>query len=159
LGSSEQLGGLLDAVAAPGKTPSAGAAAAWACGLAAALVEMAGGERAGPLRARALELADRDAEVYERVLAGDATVADAAGPPLEIAEVGAALTEQAAETARRAGPALRGEALTAVMLAEAACRSAALLVGIDIGETDDGRLARARDLARRAAALRAEASD
>jgi formiminotetrahydrofolate cyclodeaminase len=157
LASSDRLAPLLDAVARPRTTPSAGAAAAWACGLAAALVEMAGGERAGPLRARALDLADRDAEAYDRVLAGDATVVDAAGPPLEIAEVGAALVEMAAEAARTASARLRGEALTAVLLAEGACRSAALLVQINLEGTDDGRLARARDLARRAAALRAEA--
>ena len=79
------LADLIDRLAADDPAPGAGPAAAWACAMAAALVEMvtavelrrepadpaavrARGERAASLRARALALADLDVAAYTRVL-------------------------------------------------------------------------------------------
>jgi formiminotetrahydrofolate cyclodeaminase len=81
------LAELLDDVAAETPAPGGGASAAWATGLAAALVEMAArftlareehadrheragevAERAAKLRFRALELADQELHAYEPVL-------------------------------------------------------------------------------------------
>ena len=79
------LADLVDRLAADEPAPGAGPAAAWACAMAAALVEMvtavelrrepadpvtvrARGERAASLRARALGLADLDVAAYTRVL-------------------------------------------------------------------------------------------
>ena len=70
------LAELLEAVAAPQPAPGGGCAAAWACALAAGLVEMAAtigeavdpesmrarGRRAAELRTAALTLAERDAQ-------------------------------------------------------------------------------------------------
>ena len=74
----------LDRLASADPTPGAGAAAAWCCALAAALVEMVARvaqargegsaamerrlERAGELRARAVSLADEDAAAYRAAI-------------------------------------------------------------------------------------------
>jgi formiminotetrahydrofolate cyclodeaminase len=174
---------LLRRFAARTPAPGGGSAAAVACSLAAALVEMAAGfaprgetgragARAAELRSNALELADRELHSYqpvldalglpaedadrERVLAGARAAASAA--PLQIAGIGAELASLAADTAAGGSRHLTGDAVAAVLLAEAACRAAARLVEINLaGEGDDPRLRQASELARQAAASRQSA--
>jgi formiminotetrahydrofolate cyclodeaminase len=75
--------------------------------------------------------------------------------PLRIAGVGAELAALAAQTARRSSPHLVGDAITAALLAEAACRGAARLVEINLaGDAGDPRLQQGAELARDAAAAR-----
>ncbi|MGB9183669.1 MAG: cyclodeaminase/cyclohydrolase family protein, partial [Solirubrobacteraceae bacterium] len=60
--------------------------------------------------------------------------------------------------ARRGNPHLTGDAITAVLIAEAACRSAVELVELNLdGARDDGRRQQAEGLARRAAVARSQA--
>ena len=117
------------------------------CSLAAALLEMtaafdttpmgsACAVRAGALRDRALELADRELHSYEPVLealrlpASDperetrlaSALAAASAAPLAIASVGAQLAGIAAETVDGVSDQLVGEAVVASELAEGACR-------------------------------------
>ncbi len=162
--------------------PGGGSSSAVTCALAAALVEMAArfgddrlvdaGDRAGELRERALVLATRDLTSYEPVLAalrlaGDdpereqriaRASAQAAAVPFEIAQVGAELAELAAASVSQGSRHLEGDATTAAMLAEAACRASVRLVEINLrGAGDDPRLADARRLAREAASARERA--
>ena len=177
------LADLVERLAADDPAPGAGPAAAWACAMAAALVEMvtavelrrepaepetvrARGERAAALRARALELADLDVAAYTGVLDVLArrdepghggrlrqALAEAAGPPLEIARTAAEATRLAAEAAAVARGGVRGEAVAAAVLGEAAVRAAVPLVEINLaGHREDPRLAEAGELARAAAA-------
>lgn len=174
---------LLDALAAEQPAPGGGAGAAWACALAAALVEMAAvftrherlaevSERARELRATALELAERDLKAYAPVLealrmaTGDqqrderlaAALSAAAEPPLAIAEAASEVASLAAVLARTGNPKLRGDSITGATLAEAACRAAVSLVRINLSaQTDDPRLAHAVALAAHAADARAQA--
>ena len=176
------LADLIDRLAADDPAPGAGPAAAWACAMAAALVEMvtavelrrepadpaavrARGERAASLRSRALALADLDVAAYTRVLGVLArrdepghggrlreALADAAGPPLEIARTAGEATRLAAEAAAVARGGVRGEAVAAAVLGEAAVRAAVPLVEINLaGHPEDPRHAEAGDLARAAA--------
>jgi methenyltetrahydrofolate cyclohydrolase len=169
-------------VAAATPAPGGGSASAVACALAAGLVEMAAGFgdaglgdaglRAAQLRERALELATGDLRSYEPVLVAMRLPAsdpdrgqrlararsDASRTPLEIAELAAELATLAARSAREGSPHLDGDATTAVLLAEAACRAAARLVEINLaGADENGRLVRARELAREAASAREQA--
>ena len=147
--SERRLAGLLDAVAAPTPAPGGGSSSAIVAALAAALVEMAAGisgsadaGRAGELRIRALELAELELTSYAPVLEARRLPAD---DPARRARIAAALEEAsavpreigsvAAETAalaRRVGAgasaAVRGDAETGRILAEAAGKAAALLV-------------------------------
>jgi len=97
-------------------------------------------DRAVALRGEAVGLAGLDTESYRRVLeAGGpdeagAALSQAADPPLAIAELAAELAELAAEAARSGNPRLRGDAFTAALLAEAACRAASELVTIDLAD-------------------------
>lgn len=170
---------LLDDVAAERAAPGGGAAAAWTGALAAGLVEMAASlaagrapERMSEIRGQAamlrrdlLHLAERDLEAYTPVLDAMRLPADDAGrarrmsealsgaaePPLEIAAAGADLTELAAETVRDGNPNLIGDAITAVLLAEAACRSAGALVRLNLQDRpDDPRLERLDEMLARA---------
>jgi methenyltetrahydrofolate cyclohydrolase len=114
--------------------------------------EMAAAEladRADGLRHRAAGLADLDARAYQAVLdAGRLAEAGgqrqrteqvreallgAATVPLEIAEIGARVAELAARVAEAGNPRLRGDAVTAALLAAASARSAACLVDINVG--------------------------
>jgi formiminotetrahydrofolate cyclodeaminase len=150
-----RLSAFLDSVAARTPAPGGGAAAAITAGLAASLVVMAARYSAGTLadshqlvdtgerlRRRAGALADADAEAYgavisaqERLRNGGSTSRDevrralrrAAAVPLEVAEVGAETARLAAVLAVEAKPDVRGDAVTALVLAEAATRSAAHL--------------------------------
>ena len=174
------LADLIDRLAADDPAPGAGPAAAWACAMAAALVEMvtavelrrepadpatvrARGERAASLRARALALADLDVAAYTGVLDVLArrdepghggrlreALAEAAGPPLEIARAAGEATRLAAEAAAVARGGVRGEAVAAAVLGEAAVRAAVPLVEINLAghprgsAPRRGRRARAR---------------
>ncbi len=107
--------------------------------------------RAAELRREALELADRDLDAYgpvlqaqrlassdpERAARIDAARARAAEPPLALTRVGAELAELAAELARTGTPNLAGDAIAGALLAEAACRGAACLVGLNLAGFGD----------------------
>ena len=170
------LTALAGRVASSDPAPGAGPSAAWTCALAAALVEMVSAvalrkdaaaaaaaerrERAGSLRAGALALAERDVAAYGALLAvlrrrdepghGDrlrTALSDAAEPPLAIAEAAAEVARLAADGASEARGGVRGEALTAAILGEAAARAARALVEMNLaGTPDDPRRARAAEL-------------
>lgn len=171
---------LLDELAAPTPAPGGGSSAALTCAVGAGLAQMTAAlpadrpdldrvARAGQLRERALALAERELGSYEPVLEAIREPADRPGrerrlaaalvqaseAPAEIAATAAEVSALAAEIAARAGPAVRGDAVTAVLLAEAAARAAAGLVELNLARLpDDPRLAGARSAAERAGAAR-----
>lgn len=172
------LGEFLDLVASREPAPGGGASAAVAVALAAALSSMAArfstdhlaeaqalAEQAERLRGEVLPLARADGRLLdayriprdneERVREA---LSEAASVPLSIAEIGAEVTGISARLARDGNPNLRGDAATAVELAGAGVRAAAMLVEINVsaGGADEGRLARAGELV--AAAQRAAES-
>jgi formiminotetrahydrofolate cyclodeaminase len=119
--------------------------------------------QAAALRARAIPLAQADAEAYADALAAlrlpkdqdserrdfelGRALSRAADVPLEIAEVAADVAELAARVVELGNPNLRGDAATGAALAEAGARAAANLVTINLGMTaNDARLERARRL-------------
>ncbi len=121
------------------------------------------------LRRAALELAEHDGEAYAPVLEAlrlperhpqraarlDETRSRASEGPLEIAAVATLVAELAAEAVRDGSEHLRGDAITGVLLAEAAARAAVDLVQINLaGREDDPRLTRAAGYVARAAAAR-----
>ncbi len=126
-------------------------------------------ERAGELRARALELAEIELHAYEPVLealrlprddpARAARVQDArdaaSQSPLEIARVGAELAELAGDLVRTGNQNLSGDAIAGAVLAEAAAQAAARLVRINL--TDGAAVSEATEFARRALKAREEA--
>jgi len=165
---------LLAEVSSPEPMPGAGYVAAVALEMAAGLVAMAArvsrgewGEARGAaaqattLRERIAPLAERNVDAYREAVArlgGDAARGDdeslrdalerAAGVPLEIAEVAVDVASLAAVVAERGDQALRADAVSAALLAEAAARAAATLVEVNLGTTSaDERVARGRDLA------------
>jgi len=170
---------LLDQVSSPEPMPGAGYCAALALEMAAGLVTMAArvsraewGEargaaaQASTLRDRVAPLAERNVEAYRDAVAlltaaeskgrdeelRDA-LARAAGVPLEIAEIAVDVASLAAVVAERGDQALRADAVSAALLAEAAARAAATLVEVNLGTTtSDERVTRAGDLAGSAAA-------
>ena len=81
-----------------------------------------------------------------------AALSAAADVPLEIAEIGAEVTEIAARLAEKGNPNLRGDAITAILLAAAGVRAAVSLVEINLSAagSEDGRLDRARKLTKSA---------
>lgn len=168
------LGRFLDAVAAAAPAPGGGAVSAVAVGLAAGLASMAArfsapqfaaaeslAGRADELRARVAPLAQRDAAAYAEVLAAFAlpkadpgrreavreALSGAADVPLQIAEIGAAVGKIAEQLDREGNRTLRGDAVTARLLAAAAVRSAVTLVEINLSDPTDPRIDRARALA------------
>jgi methenyltetrahydrofolate cyclohydrolase len=173
------LASVVSELAAATPAPGGGSAAACACALGAALVEMAAaierrgeGERMRILREHALELAERELDSYAPVLeakrlpaedperAGsiDAALIQASAAPLAIAEVASEVAELGAGVAAVAGPAVRGDALAGVLLAEAAASAAAGLVEINLAQRQDAEeLTRAGEAAERAAAARSAA--
>jgi formiminotetrahydrofolate cyclodeaminase len=150
-----RLAALLDDVAAATPAPGGGSSAALAAGLAAALVEMAAGiagaseaaARARSLRERAMALAEDELSSYAPVLEAerlprddparaariDVALTEASRVPLEVAELAADTAALGAEVADASGAALRGDAVTGVLLAEAAAAAAATLVDINLG--------------------------
>jgi formiminotetrahydrofolate cyclodeaminase len=179
--SNESLADFLEAVADAEPAPGGGTSSAVTTALAAALVEMAariGGDgddeaddaggsagpaaRAAELRAEALRLAEEELTSYGPVLkattpADRTTALDAASePPAQIAEAAAEVAELGVEVARSASPAVRGDALTGVILAEAAASAAARLVETNI--TSGPVFDRARQAADQAAKARESAT-
>lgn len=184
------LGEFLDSVASDSPAPGGGGAAAVTASLAAGLAGMSArlssgyltdaaglAERADSLRERLSPLARADAEAYGRVLtalrlppddpgrreAVDQALGGAADVPLAVAELARDAAEISARLAQEGNPNLRGDALTSVYLAEAAVRSAADLVRLNVEMTHSGdgedRNARASHLYRETAALARRASE
>jgi len=172
----EDLGTFLGLVADRAPAPGGGAVAAVSLSLAAALVTMAArftaaagdpdppvAVQAERLRLRAAELADIDAAAYGSVIAAYArspavdrdsrrdrirsALQGATEIPLELTEIGAQITVLAASLVEHGNPNLRGDARTALLLAQSSVRSAAALVGINVAA---GRLD--HELVRRAEA-------
>ncbi|MBA2781417.1 MAG: cyclodeaminase/cyclohydrolase family protein, partial [Rubrobacteraceae bacterium] len=118
-------------------------------------------DRADASRQRVAPLARADAESYGRVLEAyrepdsdtrtkhvrDA-LSGAADVPLAVAEIGNEVAGIAARLVEEGNPNLEGDAMTAVLLAEAGVRAAAALVEINLSSAHvkDSRLARADEL-------------
>jgi methenyltetrahydrofolate cyclohydrolase len=169
--SEQSLEDFLDAVAEDTPAPGGGTSSGVVTALAAALVEMSArlakdseepAERAAALRADALRLAKEELTSYAPVLearspADRTTALDAASePPAQIAETAASVAELGVEVAGSSSPAVRGDALTGVILAAAAAAAAARLVSTNI--TSGPVFDRARDAAARAATARESAT-
>ena len=167
------LGDFLSQVAAPTPAPGAGAVAATTVGLAAGLTAMAAGlssrhhaaseelrARALLLKARVQVLAKRDADAYAAVLAARAlgaddperpaavrqALSDASDVPLEISALGREVLDLAMVIAQNGNPNLRGDALTACLLAQAGVRAAAALVELNLADDEDARRERAAEM-------------
>ena len=115
--------------------------------------------RAEQLRLQSEELIEQDAVAYlafmEAVRSGEGVAGAQARTiqvPLEIARAAAEVAELAEQAGTLGNPKLRPDAVVAVMLAAAAAESAAYLVGMNVGETTDGRWDEARQLASEASA-------
>ena len=159
----------LESVASDAPAPGGGSSAAVAAALSAGLVEMSARladhrdavARAGALRRAALKLAEEELTSYAPVLearsAGEraAALAAASDPPSRLAELAAEVAQLGLDVARSSSPAVRGDALAGVVLAEAAASAAARLVEINV---DAGpALERARQAERRAFDARSSA--
>jgi hypothetical protein len=115
--------------------------------------------QAESLRDRALPLAELAAQAYEQALGaagGDYELgrayAQAAEPPLRIAEAAADVSELAAHVAEYADPALRADAVAAGLVAAGCARAAAELVAVNLTiSTNDERVRKAEFLAEEAA--------
>jgi formiminotetrahydrofolate cyclodeaminase len=168
------LGEFLDRVASDRPAPGGGSVAAVAVALAAGLAGMAArlstdqmddaselAGRADASRRRVAPLARADAESYGRVLHAlrepasenreerikDA-LSGAADVPLVVAEVGSEVAGTAARLVEEGNPNLEGDAMTAVLLADAGVRAAATLAEINLSaaKVRDDRLERASKL-------------
>jgi formiminotetrahydrofolate cyclodeaminase len=155
--SKQPLDEFLANVAAATPAPGGGSSAGVTAALAAALVEMAArmpssqaaraeraadapaSDRAAALRARALRLAEEELSSYAPVLEArdeherELALAAASEPPAKIAETAAEVAELGVEVAASSSPSVRGDALTGVVLAEAAASAAFRLVEINVG--------------------------
>jgi methenyltetrahydrofolate cyclohydrolase len=174
------IGQFLDALSAATPDPGGGATAAIAVTLAASLCVMTArlsgrqlpaaegtAARAEVLRDRAAPLAQADVEAYRAVIAAlrapgragaAAALSAACTVPMEVAGIGAEVAGIAATIAAGGNPNVRGDAITAALLAAAGARSAAALVKINLtGAEGDDRPARAEHLAAEAAHLAAQA--
>jgi len=162
----------LDRLATRASAPAGGCAAALVIAQSAALCSKAArlsarqlvdgravGLRAEAERIRtaATALIDQDAQAVRHLIelarrARDpdelaAALAGAADVPMCLIELAAGVADLAAVLAEGGNPALRGDVITAALLAEAAGRAAAVLVGIDLAAVpDDPRHQRAADL-------------
>jgi len=116
-------------------------------------------DHAGALRARALRLAHEEMSSYAPVLGArdererELALAAASEPPAHIAETAAEVAELGVEVAASSSPSVRGDALTGVVLAEAAASAAFRLVEINVGAGPV--FERARDAELRAVKARA----
>jgi formiminotetrahydrofolate cyclodeaminase len=129
------------------------------------------GDDARRLRATALALAERELGSYAPVLAAmradpaperggriRAALSEAADAPLSIARCSAQVAELGVSSLAQGSEHLRGDAVTGVVLAEAACASAAQLVALNLADAPgDARRAEADRLAATAAAARRRA--
>jgi methenyltetrahydrofolate cyclohydrolase len=166
--------------------PGGGAVSAVAVGMAAGLVGMGGrfsddyleeafdlADKADVVRAHVLPLAQADAEAYEALLAArriprddedrDEAIAEAALEaariPLEISAFAAEVGLMADRLASRGNPNLRGDVITAALIAAAAARACATLVRINLDESaEEFRQASEHSRAAEAAAGRALSS-
>lgn len=168
-------------MAARSPAPGGGAALAWGGTLAAALLEMCASfadehgtaRRAAVLRAQLLEAGEADQHAYAPVLsalrrpAGDAerteqlarALSNASEPPLNVTRAAAEVAELAARVADGATEEIRGDALAAVLLAEAATLGAAELVRINLRRrAGDPRVEEVEQLSARAAQARSRAA-
>jgi methenyltetrahydrofolate cyclohydrolase len=169
----EPLEQLFNRIASDEPGPAGGSVAALAVAMAAGLVAMAARlarewpqasevvERAEVLRTLVASLAVADAEAYAKVLEAqrlprgsgerqaeiDAALSRAADAPLAIAEVAAEVATLASLVAQAGSPHLRGDAVVAAEIAEAGARGAAELVVINLGNRDEARVRRAKELA------------
>jgi formiminotetrahydrofolate cyclodeaminase len=115
--------------------------------------------QAESLRDRATPLAGLAAQAYEQALGAEGgdyelgrAYAQAAEPPLRIAETAADVTELAVFVAEYADPARRADAVTAGLVAAGCARAAAELVAVNLTvSADDDRVRRANLLAEEAA--------
>jgi formiminotetrahydrofolate cyclodeaminase len=117
------------------------------------------------MRAAAASLIDQDPCAYQAVIEAKrrlraegggaagrsaelaAALSDAADVPMRMVELAVSVASVAAVLASEGNPALRGDAITACLLAQAAGRAAAILVTINLaGTQDDDRIARAETL-------------
>jgi methenyltetrahydrofolate cyclohydrolase len=179
-GLAEQpLASFLGDVAEATPAPGGGTSSAVALALGAALVEMsaslAGDQdasaRAARLRSEALELAEAELSSYAPVLQAvrlprddpsraerlAAALLEASGTPLAIAERGAEVAELGSAVAAASSASVRGDAVTGIVLAEAACAAAAGLVEVNLARHDSApELARARAAREKAARARSE---
>lgn len=182
----EPLGRFLDLVASDAPAPGGGAVAAVAAALAGGLVAMVARlsprhladatavvAEADRLRERALAVADDDADAYQEVGAAYGLPKDADGRkdriraalqratdvPLEVARVASEAAALGSSLVEGGNPNLRGDAVAAVLLAEAAARGAATLVELNVAlgrlegdwlHRSAGYVAAAADAARRA---------
>jgi methenyltetrahydrofolate cyclohydrolase len=175
------LAGLLELISSSDPAPGAGSSAATATAVAAALVEMTAtlgddepsAQRARGLREQAVGLADEELSSYAPVL--DATrlpedhpereerlgtaLAEASRTPLAIAEAAAETAEIGTRIVRISNPAVRGDAIASVLMAESAAAAAAVLVEVNLAGrgTDDAVLALARAARTRARQARDDA--
>jgi methenyltetrahydrofolate cyclohydrolase len=148
---SSRLDELLDRVASEESVPAGGSVAAIAVAMAAGLVAKTARlspewprsdevlERVEALRALVAPLAQADADAYTKVLEaqrGKEGVADAlsaaADVPRAIAEAATEVASLAALAAREGNTRMRGDAVMAAELAEAAARGAVELVAINL---------------------------
>ena len=164
----------LDLVASGNPAPGGGSVAAVAVALAAGLSGMAArlsagqladadglAERADAARLRVAPLARIDAESYGRVLDAyrepdsetrrervSEALSGASDVPLAIAEVGNEVAGIAARLVEEGNTNLVGDAITAVLLAEAGVRAAVVLAEINLSSAnvEDDRLGRANEL-------------
>ena len=176
--ADRSLGQLLDQVAAKTPSPGGGSSSGMACALAAGLVQMTAAfalpraeyakrpaavrERAGELRAQALDLAEHELSRLRRGARRAAPARGRAGARRAPRRRALGRGRQpargrprrrrgrrlAAEIARTGNRHLRGDAISGAVLAEAACTAAARLAEINLtGRPGDPR----REEARRAA--------
>lgn len=148
---SSSLQELLDRVASEESVPAGGSVAAIAVAMAAGLVAKAARlspdwpraaevlEQAEALRALVAPLAQADADAYTKVLEAQRrkegvaeALSAAADVPARIAEAATGVASLAALAAREGNVRLRGDAVMAAELAEAAARGAAELVAINL---------------------------
>lgn len=179
-----RIGEFLDRLSASGGSPGAGSAAALVAATAAAVVAMAArasveewedaagiAAQAEAIRRKLQPLAQADAEALEEALerlaagGGDEALGEAleraAEIPLRIVEASADVAELAAYASPSVRADVRADAVAAAMLAEAAARTCASLVEVNLATVEgDARLERARALAAacRRAAERAAAA-
>ena len=176
-----RLRDFLDEIAAEGRTPGGGSAAALVTAIAAGLLakvargsgdtwpEAAGiAAQAECLRDRVTPLAQTDAEQYEAALRARAETNDeqgerrdfalgqayakAAEPPLQIVSVANDVAQLALAVAEGGNPALRADAVAAGLLAAAAASAAAELVAVNLtASARDPRVLEAAKLAQEAA--------
>src|SRR5215213_1420310 len=179
------LRAFLDLVASGEPAPGGGSVAAVAVALAAGLSGMAARLSAGQLadeladrsdaaRRRVAPLARMDAQSYARVLhayrvpdsetrserVSDA-LSGAADVPLAVAEIGNKVAGIAARLVEEGNPSLKGDAIAAVLLAEAGVRAATVLVEINLSSVnvEDDRLGRAKELVDKTAATARRATE